>query len=297
MGKNDAKAHARKFVTGWLESLALNPGARRAYSVETELRVYLEYCGMESGAAIEAASTCVPIVRKVMFDYVERWHSQGVATPFHFSADDEDLVITWEHSDYARVDGTVEPTGELYQVYTWLGKLKDKAFLVACACYLRSLGCNRIFITDDSGDEGVDCIGTIAAGPLQSTTFFVQAKSSPKPCSANEIRDEFGKYAGLPNTEIYLRYIRALGIEQSASGAAYVYLFASNADTFFGAASVAPKIGALIRSRRQLAVALHRSFSLDSLRRISGDARWPSGRDLARNVAPLITPDKAPTFI
>lgn len=218
---------------------------------------------------------------------INRWLGQGVTPPFAETSEIEDALVTWRHDRYEEHTGFPAQKRNFFDIYSWLGGLRQKIFLLPCLCYLHVLGCDPIFLTDGRGDEGIDCIGVVASGLIRSTVVFVQAKSSDESSSGNEVRMEYAKYVGLPRTERYMKYLTALGVFNSTTGAAYLYMFISNSDIKHDASQVAPKLGVLLRSRRQVAAALSAKYSCEELKAMEATIQLPDLPDLSRNLAPL----------
>lgn len=133
------------------------------------------------------------------------------------------------------------------------------------------LGAGIIFITEGSGDGGVDCLGRIDQGPLRSLCIIIQAKTSNSRISRDLIFIEYGKYQMLPTTEKYKQYIENLNKESSSDGMAFTYLLVSNNEFIPQARKVASNLGILLRSRTQLSHLLASFSDLNTLQRILDD--------------------------
>lgn len=277
----------RGFLTEWLEIKAMRQSAK-LFKIDDEFIAFLVSRSVEQTRAIDLAAVGVFQLTVEIDMHVKRWTAQGAASPFHRSADEEHVVVAWQHSSYECPEGLQTPSQGYFDIYLWLGTLKNAEFLFPCLCYLRTLGCDPVFLTDGSGDEGVDCIGVVSGGAMRSTVVFVQAKSTLDGCSANEIRIEYAKYQALPRTDMYMRYLSAMGIMNSKAGAAYIYVLISNGDIRGGAWESAPKLGVLLRTRRQLAATLAERYTHQQLLTLKASTQVPSTRNLAMNLAPLL---------
>ena len=76
----------------------------------------------------------------------------------------EDLYICWFHHKFEEETGFEGLPTTFSWVLEWLDNLSPREFLIPCAMYLKLLGASKIFITDSSGDEGIDCLGVVYGG-------------------------------------------------------------------------------------------------------------------------------------
>lgn len=278
----------RSFIFDRLEGSTIKPNGPKLFNVTQSFSAFLADNEVGEIAANEIAAEQNGLLWIHIRRRIERWHGQGVTPPFAETAEIEDVLVTWRHDNYERHTGALAPKHELFEIYSWLGGLQEKDFHLPCLCYLRVLGCDPIFLTDGGFDEGIDCIGVVSKGPIRSTVVFVQAKSSLKWCSGDEVRLECTKYLGLPRTEKYMKYLNALGVVNSSTGAGYLYTIILNSDITFSASAAANKLGALLRSRWQLANTLAAHYSLKDLLALREAVQLPNGPDLSQNLAPLL---------
>ena len=203
---------------------------------------------------------------------VEHWGNLGVPQPLYF-LDDRSTLVTWRHPKFTELSGLDPPTSGFFSIFDWLNRLSSQEFLVPCVCLLALLGADPIFITEGSGDGGIDCIGRIKDGPFRSGCLFIQAKTSSTTITRDTILTEYSKYLILPRLEKYRIYCENLGVESSSDGAAFTYLIVSNNEFNGPARKAASHLGVLLRSRSQLAYWLSTRLSLSELDEILKNLR------------------------
>lgn len=288
-GFHDFKGVMRGYVLERLETIIIESNCPSRIKISEHFIAFLVARDVEETVAIDIAASQVRLLTDEIDRQITRWAKQGVTPPFSRISDDDDALVTWKHKKFEEYAGGAPLDKNFFEIYSWLGGLKEKEFHLPCLCYLKSMGCDPIYFTDGNRDEGIDYIGLIASGPMHSTAIFVQSKSSPSSFGSNEVLQEHAKYSGLPRTEKYMQYLNALGVSKSCTGAAYVYLIISNGDVKHGAVSFSYKVGALLRSRRQLALALASQYSYSQLLHLAETVSVPNFPDLSRNLASLLS--------
>ena len=170
----------------------------------------------------------------------------------------------------------------------WLGTLTPRGFLLPCVLFLKTLGASRVFVTDGPNDEGVDIIGRIGEGALQSTTLFCQVKTQNAHVGREQLLTEYGKYLALPHTKKYQRYREALGLDQSVDGSSYLYVFMTNQGFAIPSRQIARSLGILLRSRIQIAHWLSQHMTVAELVDVQRVIGVEPVADVTRNLADLI---------
>ncbi len=287
-GFYDFKEVVRGYVLERLETITIELDCPPRIKISEHFIAFLIGHSVDETVAVDIAARQERLLIDEIDKQINRWVQQGVTPPFSRISDDNDALVTWQHKKFEEYTGEPPLDKNFFEIYSWLGRLKEKDFHLPCLCYLKSLGCNPIYFTDGKGDEGIDYIGMIASGPMRSTAIFVQAKSSPNSFGTSEVLQEYAKYSGLPRTEKYIQYLNALGVSKSNAGAAYVYIIVSNGDIKHGAVSFSYKVGALLRSRRQLALALASKYSYSQLLQLAEAVPVPDFPDLTRNLSSLL---------
>jgi len=87
---------------------------------------------------------------------IDEWEKLGIPKLIFLRSD---TALTWRHPKFSKLSGFENPPKSFGETYKWIRSCHEKEFLLPCAFYLYSIGCNKIFITDKSGDGGVDVIG------------------------------------------------------------------------------------------------------------------------------------------
>ena len=218
---------------------------------------------------------------------LESWIQRGIPRPASIATDQRTL-ITWKHPNYESLTGLPSLGSAFFEILDWLGTLNPREFLIPSAVFLSHLGANRVYITDSSGDEGIDLIGAIEDGPLKSTGLFVQAKTTSNPAgvSRDAVLLEYAKYMSLPQTEKYREYIRALGIDSTIDGSTLIYVITANTRFNNPAREVAGRLGILLRSHIQLARFVQLRYeTIENVRQMHTRLASRLKTDLVTNVA------------
>jgi hypothetical protein len=217
------------------------------------------------------------------------WDAIGVPHPVTLTTVPRTL-LTYRHRNYvSALSGEGLPT-EFGEVVNLLASLSPRHFLLVPACLLHIIGCEPIFITDMSGDGGIDCIGQIVSGPLRSLCIFVQAKTGRNYISKGSTQLEYQKFSDLRATAQFTQYLAALGKGSSSDGVSICYAFVANTEFESPAREFSQSKEILLRSQRQLAFWLAQSFGYNNLVRLVADLGDSMTRDLSRNLTPLLTP-------
>lgn len=285
----DAKRAVRSYVQDRVAITSVSVDAETVLHLEVDFARFLSEKGIEENLASELSAEQSSFVRRKVEDHVARWADQGLSPPLGFHIDQEQTIVTWKHERFEELTGYVAPPSRHFEAEAWISDFSNRDFLLPCACYLRSLGCDPIYITDGARDEGIDIIGLIKAGPLRSTVLYVQAKSQAR-ISGEDLLREFAKFRALPQTEKHLLYLNVLGVPRLRDGASFVYLCLVNGDFDFAAETNGRNLGALLRSRRQMADQLARHYSYERLAELAGQITIPAGADLTANLAPRLQP-------
>lgn len=216
----------------------------------------------------------------------DAWKEIGEERPYAQMADEPARLISWRSPSFAELTGHAPIAEEFAAAYDWMRRNVGTAFLLPALCYLRALGCDRIFLCDGPDDEGVDCIGRIATGPLRSLAVFVQAKSSADFVTGDQFSAMQTRYSALPSTRMFRRYLEVLEVTRSSEGAGFLFVVAAQGRFKDGARHLAWKTGTLLRSGRALAHTLASYYPMGSLDAIAQTFELPQGSDLERNLAP-----------
>lgn len=285
----DAKRAVRSYVQDRLSLMVTAERSERVIDLEVSFSRFLADNGVEENLASELSAAQRQALRRKVAEHIGRWGDQGLSPPFGFHIEQERLLITWRHDRFEELTGHPMPETSQFDIQAWVAGLLNRDFLLPCACYLRSIGCDPVLITDGSRDEGIDLIGLLRTGPFRSTIVYVQAKSQAR-LAGDDLLREFAKFSALPQTDKHRAYLEALGFSRLNDGAAFVYLCLVNGDFDFAAQTNARNVGALLRSRRQIADQLAKFYTKDRLDALRSLVSIPSGADLTRNLASMLLP-------
>ena len=185
----------------------------------------------------------------------EQWDALGIPRPLEVT-DQSGSIITWRHPKFEGISGRRKLSENFCDVWRWVKECRDRDFLLCCAAYLHLLGCSRIYITDTSGDGGIDLIGIYEIEPLRGVCFLVQAKTALNEVAKESLFSDYTKYLLLRRNVKWNEYEKALGIDRTADGVGIVYMFASNLEFNPPIVQAARDLPIMLRSGRQIAYAL-----------------------------------------
>ena len=285
----DAKRAVRSYVQSSLSATTTAVAGDNVLNLEVDFARFLQGKGINRDLASELAAEQYLALQFSVEKHIETWNDQGVLAPIGFHVDKARTLVMWRHERFEELTGLTPPARELFAAQEWVAGLVHRDFLLPCACYLRSIGCDRIYVTDGTKDEGIDLIGLIMDGPFRSTAVYVQAKSQGR-ISGDELLQEFAKFRALPQTVKHLHYLDALGASRLKDGMSFVYLVLANGDFDHAAVENGRCLGALLRSRRQIADQLSRTYSRERLDTLMVGVTIPDGPDLQRDLAPHLNP-------
>ncbi len=219
----------------------------------------------------------------------ESWDGLGVPRPIALLDNDNTTLVTWSHPKYSTLTGLGPLPDEFIATVNWLKNLNAQEFLIPCSCLLSLIGAEHIYITEGTGDGGIDCIGKIENGPLRSLCLFVQAKTSKSGVRRETLLTEYGKFKTLPSLDPYQQYLEKLEIQNSFDGMNISFLIVSNNEFFRTARSTASTLGIILRSRIQLAYWLSTKASLAELQKLLKELRkYIQSGHRSINLAPRI---------
>lgn len=261
----------------------------RKLNITNDFGHHLRHRGMPERLAAERASEW----KHQLFDRLDRalteWDDLGVPRPLVLT-DVDSIVVSWQHQRYRDFCGPIAGSlsADFCAIHERVKRCSPKEFLAVCAIYLKFIGCERIFFTDSSGDEGVDCLGVILSGALKSVNIVVQAKTSSLRIGRDTVLADYGKYLALPHSSKYVHYRYAVQADKRIDGSPWLYVFMTNTEFEPAARIAAGKIGLLLRSRRQIAHKIAEQMSESefdsSMKRLEANVH----ADLTRNVWQLI---------
>lgn len=289
------KEAVNRFVFDELITRALSQDPPQTFNLEQQFASFLIAGSFNRLRAEEEAEKQTSLIRRRLDDVLSEWRLQGVPTPIEY-AENEEVLLTWKHIHYQATTGYPALSKDFIEIYEWLSELQSREFLLVCVTFLKLLNCDPIFVTDGPRDEGIDCIGKIADGPLRSVAIFVQSKTRENDLAMfgrDILYQEYGKYATLPKTDKYREYLKALRFEDIRDGSGALYLVLSNGEFKREAQDVAKHLGILLRSKRQLAFFLSHNAAAKELRALQVEQIIPNGPDLGTNLAGKIRLDPA----
>jgi hypothetical protein len=212
----------------------------------------------------------------------EQWDALGIPRPLEV-IDQGGSMITWRHPKFEAISGRRKLSENFCDVWRWVRDSRDREFLLCCAAYLHLIGCSRIYITDTSGDGGIDLIGIYENEPLRGVCFLVQAKTALNEVGKESLFSDYTKYLLLRRNARWSEYEKALGIDRTADGVGIVYLFASNQEFNPPIVQAARDLPIMLRSGRQIAHALSNRAPISTWIRVR-DHVGETSASLSRNL-------------
>lgn len=283
------KDAVNKFVFDGLINRSLSQAPPPILNIQQEFASFLTKGKINSLIAAEEAEKQNNLIKQRLNDALSEWRSLGLPAPVGYAENGKNL-LTWKHPKYYLLTGYPALSEAFVEVYGWLRELDSRKYLLACVALLKLIGCNPIFITDGSRDEGIDCIGRVAEGPLRSLLVFVQSKTKENNQAMGKemIYQEYGKYATLPKTDKYREYLKALQFDEVRDGVGIIYMIVSNGEFTREAQGAAKQLGILLRSIKQLAFFLSLNTTAKQLRTLQANDLIPATPDLSTNIGAKI---------
>jgi len=213
------------------------------------------------------------------------WEKLGLDMPLCIS---ESRVITWIHPSFMDHSDFPPITREFTQILSAVRGAAPRDFLGIMACYLVSIGCTKVFITDTSGDCGIDLIASFGSGELGQVCLFVQAKTSTGIATKKEaLLADFSKFLLLKRLPKWNTYIKACELDRSISGLSTIFAFTTNAEFREGIRESALGLEVMLKSGRQIAASISKKFTSEQFERAVSSLR-PYIVSLSINVADKI---------
>jgi hypothetical protein len=247
---------------------------------------FLQERGYLSIIAEEYAERNIGLLQENILKVLGEWEALGVPRPLEVT-DRVGTAITWMHPNFEEVSGRPRLPAAFCDVWAWVRECREREFLFCCAAYLHICGCERVYVTDTTGDGGVDLIGIIEKDPLAGVVVLVQSKTSLGDVSKESLFSDYTKFLLLKHTTRWAEYRRASGIEKACAGAGILYLFASNKEFNPGIVQAARDLPILLRSGRQIAHSLCRRADVEQWKAVRAHVGEPTA-SLSKNVCTSI---------
>jgi hypothetical protein len=244
-------------------------GVADRFSARSEFSVFLKARGFAQIIAEEFAESNIGLLLTKVLKVCGEWEALGIPSPLHV-VDQEGTMVTWKHPNYETISGRTRLSEGFCDVWQWVKGCRDREFLFCCAAYLFQLGCSRIYVTDTTGDAGLDLIGIHEGGPFRGMCFAVQAKTAAIEVGKESLFSDYTKFLLLRYNIKWDEYQRATGIDKACDGVGLVYIFASNQEFNPAIVQAARDLPIMLRSGRQIAHDLAKRADLK---------RWMAVRD------------------
>lgn len=280
-----SKKYVNDFVFGYFFPELFEGKIKAAVNVERLFRSYLSGKGDLDTECDEVAEKYILDVKRKIELKVSEIEILGLPRVLCQIDDSPSHYMCWYHPKYEDDTGLTMMPEDFNHIVNWIDSLDPREFLIPCAMFLKLAGATKIYITDSSGDQGIDCIGLIDEGVLKSTALYVQSKTSEKnDITRDTVLMEYGKYLSLPHTAKFHDYRRALGIDKSVNGCTSMYIFLANKEFKPPAREVSTNLGVLLRSRVQLAYWLAMHYGIERCQEIFNSLKSDLSASLTRNI-------------
>ena len=147
------------------DSVVIASGPDRL-NAQAEFVSFLVAKGHPQIIAEEYAEKNIALVLTKVAKVCDQWEALGIPRPLHI-ANQVGTLVTWKHPNYETISGRQRLPEQFCDVWRWVKGCMEREFLFCCAAYLFQLGCSRIYVTDTTGDAGLDVLGVYESGPLR----------------------------------------------------------------------------------------------------------------------------------
>jgi hypothetical protein len=261
-------------------------GVAERLNARAEFVTFLIAKGHPGIVAEEFAEKNTTLLLTNILKMCDQWEALGIPRPLDI-VDQNGSIVTWKHPRFENITGRKPLSGLFCDVWNWVKNCHDRDFLFCCAAYLFSLGCTRIYITDTTGDAGLDLIGIIESEPFRGLCVVVQAKTAHGQIRKEDLFSDYTKFLLLKHDPKWDEYRKAASIDKAHDGVGILYIFASNCEFSQPIVQAARNLPIMLRSGRQIA---------HNLANRADAARWKIVRDhvgetnasLTRNIFKLV---------
>jgi len=280
----------RHFARELFRTRVVSTVADASINVMGEFAEYLISKGHSRIVSDEYAERHITHVIELIHKRADEWSILGVKSPIHI-LDNGPQLITWAHPLFVNISGKQAITSDFCAVLDCIRHCDSREFLGYGACYLFALGCERIFITDTSGDGGIDLVGVFNRGPMRNVCVFVQSKTvQPKAGEAlgmvnkDTLLCDYSKYLLLRKMPQWNEYCQSSGLMQSIDGMGCIFMFLSNSEFKPGLREAAIGLEVLLRSGLQIAASITELGSLVTIQ-AALEAMRPFSANISKNLA------------
>jgi hypothetical protein len=234
--------------------------------------------------SFEYATRNLNLVIEKIIDVCNEWDALGVPRPAELVHNSN--LVTWAHPKFLDISGRNPLPADFIIIWQVVVKSLERDFLFWSAAFLYDTGCDRIFITDTSGDGGVDVLGVIGEGALRGLALLMQSKTAQSEVGRDSLLCDYSKYLLLRHSDRWRDYKSAMNVDKSLDGLGVLYVFASNQEFKPNIRDSARDLPVVLRSGRQLAHRLALRAPLEkwlAIKNSLGDFK----ANLSRNLVPF----------
>lgn len=278
---DDVRVFAREFFRDQVVSLSALP----SINVHEAFTNYLVERGNSRLLSDEFSERNMSNLLDLVQKRADEWIALDLNSPIHI-VENGPQVITWSHPKFVDVSGRNPISSDFCSILNILRNCKPREFLGYAACYLHAIGCDKIFITDASGDAGIDLLGVFNQGPFRNVCIFVQSKTTNATSMINKetLLCDYSKYLLLRKLDRWNDYCQSSGLLNSIDGMGCVFMFLSNSEFKEGLRTAAVGLEVLLRSGRQIASTISEVANLESIQQAI-EAIQPFNASITKNLA------------
>jgi len=284
-------ADTSQFAAGHIWQTAATQVAPEKMTIQREFSQFLRTKGYAELICEEYAESNLNLCIEYISREVEGWNSLGVSSPLQVISNGR--VVTWRHPHFQEITGLKPLHPDFCDIWEWIKSISSREFLFCCSGMLWCIGCSKIFISDTSGDAGIDLLGIIENGPLRGVVVLVQAKTANDDVNKECVYSDYAKYLLLKHQNKWGEYRRSLDIEKRTDGCSELYLFSSNREFRPSICAAGKELSFMLRSGRQIAQILSLSGNLRQWMRAReevGGLEASLARDISTPISRVLGP-------
>ena len=212
-----------EFAQSKIWDVATTDTVPQSMQARVAFKEYLVKRGVNQFVADEFVETNLSFLIGEIQKTSEDWSALGVPSPIYIT-DQYGRIVTWSNPRFEEITGKQKIGDSFCGTWSLVRNSYERDFLFFCVAYLACLGCRKIFVTDTSGDCGIDVIGSSESGALRGLVLLIQAKTSQNNLSKDALFKDYTKYLLLRHEDRWNSYLDALELAQSKDGIGVVYM-------------------------------------------------------------------------
>jgi hypothetical protein len=219
------------------------------------------------------------LIATMLQEKADKFIRIGLPSPIYQTTEDSAVFLSWFHQKYMEYSEVLPPNDNFLEILDWISKCDGNEFLLACSAYFSAIDCDKIYITDQPHDGGIDLIASNLKIPKIPIYFFAQAKTGTNHHMSKEVfQQELGKYRSLKQKEQFIKYLST--VSHNLNGYALSYVFLTNQEILENTIREANLSEAILLSRLQLAYTISLRYSKQQIDRVGCEVKKSSNSNL-----------------